>query len=79
MKFKNIKDKTSIKSLECLGFYDGDYVIVFFDGGDVLCGNLNYITGYSTLFDTQLVLERIYWKTVDMSSAVGISKVVFED
>ena len=79
MKFKNIKDRTSIMSLENFGFYDGDYVIVLFDGGDVLCGNLKYITEYSTLFDTQLVLEHTYWKTVDMSGAVGISKVIFDD
>ena len=79
MNFKSIQGKTSVKNLESLGFCDGDYVIVLFDDGRVLCGNLNYVTEYSTLFDTQLVLEHVYWKVEDMSSALGIYKIVFED
>ena len=78
MKFKSIQGKTSVKNLESLGFSDGDYVMVIFYDGRVLCGNLNYITEYSTLFDVQLVLEHTYWKVEDMSNAVGISKVIFE-
>ena len=79
MNFKSIQGKTSVKNLESLGFCDGDYVMVIFDDGRVLCGNLNYATEYSTLFDTQLVLEHVYWKVEDMSSALGIYKIVFED
>ena len=79
MNFKRIQGKTSVKNLESLGFCDGDYVMVIFDDGRVLCGNLNYVTEYSTLFDTQLVLEHVYWKVEDMSSALGIYKIVFED
>ena len=79
MNFKRIRRKTSVKDLESLGFCDGDYVMVLFDDGRVLCGNLNYVTEYSTLFDTQLVLEHVYWKVEDMSSAIGICKIVFED
>ena len=79
MNFKIIQGKTSVKNLESLGFCDGDYVMVIFDDGRVLCGNLNYVTEYSTLFDTQLVLEHVYWKVEDMSSALGIYKIVFED
>ena len=79
MNFKSIQGKTSIKNLESLGFCDGDYVMVIFDDGRVLCGNLNYITEYSTLFDTQLVLEYVYWKVEDMNSAIGICKIVLED
>ena len=79
MNFKSIQGKTSVKNLESLGFCDGDYVMVIFDDGRVLCGNLNYVTEYSTLFDTQLVLEHVYWKVEDMSSALGIYKIVFED
>ena len=79
MNFKRIQGKTSVKDLESLGFCDGDYVMVIFDDGRVLCGNLNYVTEYSTLFDTQLVLEHVYWKVEDMSSALGIYKIVFED
>ena len=78
MNFKSIQGKTSVKDLESLGFCDGDYVMVIFDDGRVLCGNLNYITEYSTLFETQLVLEHMYWKVEDMSSAIGIYKIVFE-
>ena len=79
MNFKRIQGKTSVKDLESLGFCGGDYVMVIFDGGKVLCGNLNYVTEYSTLFDTQLVLEHVYWKVEDMSSTIGICKIVFED
>ena len=79
MNFKRIQGKTSVKDLESLGFCDGDYVMVIFDDGRVLCGNLNYVTEYSTLFDTQLVLEHVYWKVEDMNSAIGICKIVFED
>ena len=79
MNFKSIQGKTSVKDLESLGFCDGDYVMVIFDDGRVLCGNLNYVTEYSTIFDTQLVLEHMYWKVEDMSSAIGIYKIVFED
>ncbi len=79
MNFKSIQGKTSVKDLESLGFCDGDYVMVIFDDGRVLCGNLNYITEYSTLFDTQLVLEHVHWRVEDMSSAIGICKIVFED
>ena len=79
MNFKSIQGKTSVKNLESLGFCDGDYVMVIFDDGRVLCGNLNYVTEYSTLFDTQLVLEHVYWKVEYMSSAIGICKIVLED
>ena len=79
MNFKRIQGKTSVKNLESLGFCGGDYVMVIFDDDIVLCGNLNYVTEHSTLFDTQLVLEHGYWKVKDMSSAIGICKVVFED
>ena len=79
MNFKRIQGKTSVKNLESLGFLDGDYVLVLFADGRVLCGNLNYVTEYSTLFDTQLVLEHVYWKVEDMSSAIGICKIVLED
>lgn len=78
MNFKSIQGKTSIKDLESLGFCDGDYVMVIFCDGRVICGNLNYITEYSTLFDVQLVLEHVYWKVEDMISAIGICKIVFE-
>ena len=79
MNFKSVRGKTSVNDLGSLGFCDGDYVMVIFDDGRVLCGNLNYITEYSTLFDTQLVLEHVYWKVEDMCSAIGICKIVFED
>ena len=79
MNFKKTRGKTSVKDLESLGFCDGDYVMVIFYDGRVLCGNLNYITEYSTLFDVQLVLDHVYWKVEDMSSAIGICKIVFED
>ena len=37
------------------------------------------VQGISSIFNTQLVLEHVYWKVEDMSSAIGICKIVFED
>lgn len=78
MKFKNIRNKTSISQLESLGFYHDDFVIVLFDDGEVLCGKLSYIKEYSKLFDVVLILDRVYWGTKDMISAIGMVKVEFE-
>lgn len=77
LNFTKIKDNISIVNLRSLGFEQNDDVMVLFDDGFVLYGKLNFIEDYETLFDVQLVLDWVCWKTRDMSCAVGIAKVGF--
>ena len=79
MNFKKPRGTSSVKYLKKKEKCNKKKVMNLFKDGRVFCGNLNYITEYSTLFETQLALEHVYWKVEDMSSAIGICKIVFED
>lgn len=78
MKFVKVKGKTTIVELEVLGFRNDDKVMVLFDDGCVLWGTLSWVTEYSNMFETQLTLDNIFNRVVDLASAVGMAKVEME-
>ena len=78
MKFVKVKGKTTIVELEVLGFRNDDKVMVLFDDGRVLWGTLSWVAEYSNMFETQLTLDNIFNRVVDLASAVGMVKVEME-
>lgn len=78
MKFVKVKGKTTIVELEVLGFRNDDKVMVLFDDGRVLWGALSWVTEYSNMFETQLTLDNIFNRVVDLASAVGMVRVEME-
>ena len=78
MKFVKVKGKTTIVELEVLGFCNDDKVMVLFFFFCVLWGTLSWVTEYSNMFETQLTLDNIFNRVVDLASAVGMVKVELE-
>lgn len=76
MKFYELSYGTKIADLVSAGYEDGDFVLLLSSDGIVNHGRLQFITEYSTLFDIQVVISD--YKTLDVASAVGISKISFE-
>ena len=52
--------------------------MVLFDDGRVLWGALSWVTEYSNMFETQLTLDNIFNRVVDLASAVGMVRVEME-
>ena len=76
MKFYELSYGTKIGDLLSAGYEDGDCVLLLSSDGTVNHGRLQFITEYSTLFDIQVVISD--YKTLDVASARGISKLKFE-
>jgi len=76
MKFYELSYETKIDDLLSAGYEDGDFVLLLSSDGTVNHGRLLFITEYSTLFDIQVVISD--YKTLDVASARGISKLKFE-
>lgn len=76
MKFYELSYGTKIDDLLSAGYEDGDFVLLLSSDGTVNHGRLQFITEYSTLFDIQVIISD--YKTLDVASARGISKLKFE-